>query len=143
LVEVIFFVVILVFAGFVLGSLTGEWRKDRRAQKLLASREPLSAEAFSAQAYPDSARKAEAARRVRGVLERHANTSMAGLRLTDRLADDLHLDLIADPDFFFALDEEFGFDTPVHDFERLSALVERLRTVADLVGYVDGQQWSR
>lgn len=127
----------------VLRGLLGTWFDERRARQLLASRDQLTEEAFASSAYPASARKAEAARRVRSLLERHAKMSLAGLRVTDRFSEDLHFDLLADPNLFFELDEEFGFDTPVHDYEKFSNLVEQLRTVADLVDYVDRQVWSK
>ncbi len=78
----------------------------------------------------------EVANRVRQVLGAHLSIEAEVIRADDRLDDDLDVDIGANPDLFFELEEAFDIDCRVDDFEVFEETTARLVTVSDVVAYV-------
>ena len=108
------------------------WRKRRRAHTLLAGRQQLSSEAFGQQYFRDE-EQAQFAAATREALAEHLGRRLDGLRPDDLLWDDLHIDLEADPQFFWLLEEKMDIDLIGEDAGRFVKLQRSVNTFRDLV----------
>jgi acyl carrier protein len=118
-----------------------EQRRRWRRKKLLRNRPQLSALDFCVKFYQDY-EQAVIAARVREVLTKNLETSLDGLLPTDRLDEDLMVELPVNPDLFWDLEAEFGIKTDIDledNCEQLQQALEKLVTVYDLVCYVEGK----
>lgn len=68
---------------------------------------------------------------------------MSSLHPDDRLDEDLYAQLLANPDLFLAIEQEFGVKTNVMDWALHEPEVQNLTTFRDLVKYVEGKLSSR
>lgn len=76
------------------------------------------------------------AARVLDVLAEHVRLDAEGISRTDRLEDDLDLDIAANPDVFYALERALGIDCRLDNFETFEATTAGLETVNDVISYV-------
>src|SRR5687767_11292683 len=109
----------------------------RRRRRLLASRPPLDDRRFGEMFFGDSPERAQLAVRLRALLAANLGESLEGLHPEDRLDEDLHAELIINPDLFWDLEDSFGVCTPLNQEDRMAAVVKSIRTFRDLVDYVE------
>src|SRR5687767_11568386 len=112
---------------FVVTMMFRDWRRKKHAVAQLALRPQLNDEQFSC--LFDSPTRADIAVRARRVLSRNLELKLDGLAPTDRLNEDLHAELEANPDFFWELESEFRIKTSV-DIEDLDLHEKTLEQVA-------------
>lgn len=109
----------------------------RRRRRLLASRPPLDDQRFADTFFGESPERGRLAGRLRALLAANLRESLDGLDPEDRLDEDLHAQLIINPDLFWDLEAEFGVRTPLNQADSMAAIVKSTRTFRDLVEYVE------
>lgn len=130
----------LITVGIGIGIFFHERRHWRR-KALLKGRPQVSARNFGTKFYRDH-KQAEIATRVRDILAKNLEIPLDGLRPTDRLEEDLFVELPVNPDLFWDLEAEFGIKTEVDDeesYDQLQQVFKQLGTFHDLVCYVEGK----
>jgi acyl carrier protein len=130
---------VAVMAGmglFVIAAASHDWLAKRRVRRLLASRASLDSTTFATTYFSDSPAKADVAAKLRDVLSSNLKQPLDGLRPDDRLDEDLHAELLANPHLFWDIEREFGVVTPTTDVEAYKQCLSQIRTFRDLVDYV-------
>ncbi len=134
----IIFIVAVVL--FVIGAATYDRVCRHRVARLLASREPLDSRTFALTFFGDSPAKVEVAVALREVLSKNLKQQLDGLRPDDRLDEDLHAELPANPHLFWDIEREIGVATPVTDWDAYQRCLANIHTFRDLVDYVASRQ---
>jgi acyl carrier protein len=130
-------IVIAAIGLFVIAAATYDRLRKRRVTRLLASRASLDSTTFATTYFPDSPAKADVAAKLREVLAGNLKQRLDGLHPDDRLDEDLHAELLANPDlFFWDIERELGVVTPTTDWEAYKQCLDQIRTFRDLVEYV-------
>ena len=112
------------------------WLRRRRTGQLLAVREHLSSATFGQRYFRNSEGEAHLAAGIRDVLAQHLTRELDGLHPDDLLWEDLHIDLAADPFFFWLLEEKLGINLIGEDAEKFFEVQKTVKTFRDLVGAV-------
>ena len=136
--ELLFFIAFGVVTTFIITMMFRDWLRKRRIAAALSQRVPHAAEHFGCEFFPD-AKRADIAVRVRRVLSNNLKMPLDGLVPSDRLNDDLNVELPANPHLFWELEAEFGIKTDVEDLDSHEKTLERLITFQDLVEYMEGR----
>lgn len=119
-----FFAVILFLAWLQMYSET------RRLARIMACRQPLSDEEFTARFYPDD--KACIGVRIRGLLSQHLGADLRGLLPSERFREDLHVgidDGLDEVEFAMSLEEEFAISIDDNEWNALSTVDELVKLV--------------
>ncbi len=112
------------------------WLRRRRAGKILAGRDRLSSAEFGQRYFRTSEDEARLAAGIRDALAQHLARGLDGLHPADLLWEDLHIDLGADPHFFWLLEEELEIHLIGKDAEMFFRVQRSVKTFRDLVGAV-------
>ena len=103
---------------------------NRRLERLLKSRDPLTAVAFGERFFHDAPGGVECAAAIRRRLEEHIGLSLAGLCPDDQLQD---INAELDPAFFELLGDDLGLVFPASDYRSYCEMLSRIKTVRVLV----------
>jgi len=134
--ELVFFSAFALVMTFLITTGIRDWLRKRRLVASLAARVQHNDEQFGHGYFRDPMR-ADIAVRVRRILSNNLKLPLDGLTPSDRLNDDLHAELPANPNFFWDLEEEFGIKSGLEDLESFEKTLQVLVTFQDLVEYVE------
>ena len=119
------------------------WRRRRRARRVLAGRERLPSTTFGQQHFRHSDDSAHLAAIIRDALAQHLARDLDGIHPDDLLWEDLHIDLEADPHFFWLLEERLDLSLIGEDAHRFLDVQRSVKTFRDLVEVVQQVQHIR
>ena len=123
-------------AAVVIIGLFADWFRKASARSGLADRQSFDDEQFQKTFYAGNSQLADTATRVRKVLAKNLDMPLDSVRPEDRLDDDLNVQVEANPDLLWQLEEEFDILTGYEDLEVFEKTAEQLVTFSDLVEYV-------
>ena len=118
--------------SFMVGTIK-HWLMNRS----LLDRQQFDDEEFGRSFYGGHKVRADLAVRVRRILSDNLEMSLDGIRPEDHLDDDLDVQLEVNPDLFWALEKEFGFNARVEELEVFEKTTSEIATFSDLVSYVE------